>query len=299
MANELRSGAPTATVPPPPGLTPPPTLALVRDLGSGALDEAALRSIYGAAGEPAQRWEVVPGVQTLPFRTPTLPPATHTNTYLVGTGEAPQLVGNVFVDPTRLKLPATTLRTTSGTVNFDPANPYVPRLDLRAETRMRGYDLSVAVTGPYDAPEIVVNTVPPMSSRDSLLLLATGHPPGNGPILAQSADLGLDIEVTGPSSSLTAVMEGSADAAVGGEQVRRRHGGQGEANGDGVGAPQGRRDGLSVEEPQGGRMAEKGNDPPQHGYLRISLSMASTFFLASPNSISVLSLKNSGFCTPA
>ena len=46
------------------------------------------------------------------------------------------------------------------------------------------------------------------------LLLATGHPPGNGPILAQAADLGLDIDVTGPSSSLTAVMEASGDTAI-------------------------------------------------------------------------------------
>ena len=47
------------------------------------------------------------------------------------------------------------------------------------------------------------------------LLLATGHPPGNGPILAQAADLGLDVDVTGPSSSLTAVLEASGDTAIG------------------------------------------------------------------------------------
>ncbi|MBX3270947.1 MAG: MBL fold metallo-hydrolase [Sandaracinaceae bacterium] len=69
-------------------LAPPPLLALLRDLAKGALDEDALRALYGASGEPAQRWEVVPGVWLLPFRTPTLPPATHTNSYLVGTGEA-------------------------------------------------------------------------------------------------------------------------------------------------------------------------------------------------------------------
>jgi len=47
------------------------------------------------------------------------------------------------------------------------------------------------------------------------LLLATGHPPGNGPILAQAADLGIDVNVTGPSSSLTAVLEASGDTAIG------------------------------------------------------------------------------------
>lgn len=69
-------------------LLTPPVVALLRGLASGSLDAAAQRRRYGAGGEPAQRWEAVPGVQMLPFRTPTLPPATHTNSYLVGTGEA-------------------------------------------------------------------------------------------------------------------------------------------------------------------------------------------------------------------
>ncbi len=47
------------------------------------------------------------------------------------------------------------------------------------------------------------------------LLLATGHPPGSGPILAQAADLGLDVNVAGPGSSLTAVLEAAGDTAIG------------------------------------------------------------------------------------
>lgn len=47
------------------------------------------------------------------------------------------------------------------------------------------------------------------------LLLATGHPPGTGPIMAQAADLGLDVNVAGPGSSLTAVMEAAGDTAIG------------------------------------------------------------------------------------
>ena len=47
------------------------------------------------------------------------------------------------------------------------------------------------------------------------LILATGHPPGSGPILAQAADLGLDVNVAGPGSSLTAVLEAAGDTAIG------------------------------------------------------------------------------------
>lgn len=45
------------------------------------------------------------------------------------------------------------------------------------------------------------------------LIVATGHPPGSGPITVQSADLGLDVPVTGAWTVLTLVMGGAADAA--------------------------------------------------------------------------------------
>ncbi|MGH9230676.1 MAG: ABC transporter substrate-binding protein [Acidimicrobiales bacterium] len=47
------------------------------------------------------------------------------------------------------------------------------------------------------------------------LLLATGHPPGSGPITVQSQDLGIDVDVTGAWSVLPLVVEGAGDAATG------------------------------------------------------------------------------------
>jgi branched-chain amino acid transport system substrate-binding protein len=47
------------------------------------------------------------------------------------------------------------------------------------------------------------------------LLVATGHPPGSGPITVQSQDLGLDVPVTGAYSPWALVFEGAGDAAVG------------------------------------------------------------------------------------
>ncbi|MCC7534968.1 MAG: MBL fold metallo-hydrolase [Deltaproteobacteria bacterium] len=60
------------------------------------LDAAAraMRETRGADGRQSQRWEVVPGVFAMPFRTPTLPPATHTNAYVLGSGS-----GAVLVEP--------------------------------------------------------------------------------------------------------------------------------------------------------------------------------------------------------
>lgn len=46
------------------------------------------------------------------------------------------------------------------------------------------------------------------------LILSTGHPPGTGSVLVQVADLGIDVDVTGPGSSLTAVMAAAGDTAI-------------------------------------------------------------------------------------
>jgi len=50
---------------------------------------------------------------------------------------------------------------------------------------------------------------------DPELILATGHPPGTGPIIVQAADLGFDANISGPSASLSAVMEGVGDTGIG------------------------------------------------------------------------------------
>jgi branched-chain amino acid transport system substrate-binding protein len=47
------------------------------------------------------------------------------------------------------------------------------------------------------------------------LLVATGHPPGTGAITVQSADLGLDVPITGSYAPLAAVVSGAGDAAIG------------------------------------------------------------------------------------
>jgi branched-chain amino acid transport system substrate-binding protein len=53
-----------------------------------------------------------------------------------------------------------------------------------------------------------------LESFEPDLLVATGHPPGSGPITVQSQDLGLDVPVTGAYSPFALVMQGAGDAAV-------------------------------------------------------------------------------------
>ncbi len=66
-------------------LMTPPVKTAIRALERGVQGMVGrMRSTPGAQGELYLDSEPVYGIRTLPLRTPTLPPATHTNTYLAG-----------------------------------------------------------------------------------------------------------------------------------------------------------------------------------------------------------------------
>jgi glyoxylase-like metal-dependent hydrolase (beta-lactamase superfamily II)/8-oxo-dGTP pyrophosphatase MutT (NUDIX family) len=72
----------------------PPTLHIIRTLAAGTIDLALrLTSIPEANRGLVRRIEMRPGILLFPLLTPTLPPATHTNCYLVGNPEF------VIIDP--------------------------------------------------------------------------------------------------------------------------------------------------------------------------------------------------------
>lgn len=76
-------------------LLAPPVLHGLKTLASGITDDLTERflSLPQAKGEPVRRIEFRPGFICFPVRTKTLPPATHTNCYLVGSQEF------VIIDP--------------------------------------------------------------------------------------------------------------------------------------------------------------------------------------------------------
>ncbi len=76
-------------------LVAPPVLHAVKTLADGMTDDliARLLSVPQARREPVRRIEFLPGFICFPVRTPTKPPATHTNAYIVGHDEL------VILDP--------------------------------------------------------------------------------------------------------------------------------------------------------------------------------------------------------
>jgi endoribonuclease LACTB2 len=75
-------------------LIPPPVLAVLRALDEGfeRLDER-LAEVAPDGRDRPRIWTIVPGIASVPLRTPTLPPATHTNCYALGDRDL------VLVDP--------------------------------------------------------------------------------------------------------------------------------------------------------------------------------------------------------
>jgi autotransporter translocation and assembly factor TamB len=96
---------------------------------------------------------------------------------LIGTGRAPELVGALFIDDGRVSLPACKLDVTSGSVVFRRADPLVPYLDFVGLTRLRGYEVTMHASGPYEDAKLVFTAIPPLSEEQARVLVLTGQTP--------------------------------------------------------------------------------------------------------------------------
>jgi translocation and assembly module TamB len=114
---------------------------------------------------------------------------------LTGTGEIPLLVGKVYVEPTRLYLPAGRMLLDNGLVRFEQTDPDRPKLDLIGTSTMLGYDITAVIEGPYDEPVITLSSIPTLPNEELLMLLLTGQPPKTVSGRANSTRQGLNIAV--------------------------------------------------------------------------------------------------------
>ncbi|MEJ2688592.1 MAG: translocation/assembly module TamB domain-containing protein, partial [Deltaproteobacteria bacterium] len=106
---------------------------------------------------------------------------------LIGTGEFPQLVGEIYVDNARCSLPAGPLLIDSGLLRFRQSDPDRFYLDLSGSAKMMGYDITAKINGPYDDPTIDLSSYPPLGNEELLLLLLTGQrPTGNSGTIGQT-----------------------------------------------------------------------------------------------------------------
>ena len=97
--------------------------------------------------------------------------------HLAGTGAVPLPEGRIFLKQTRARLPAGTIKLPGGVIEFRSTDPFVPRIDIRGETRLAGHDVNLQLRGPYHDPEILLSSNPPLPNYDLLSLLLTGRLP--------------------------------------------------------------------------------------------------------------------------
>jgi hypothetical protein len=96
---------------------------------------------------------------------------------LRGSGAAPRLDGTLLIGPTRVRLPAAVLEVTSGILTFRNETLLVPRLDITAVTRVRGFDITAQVGGTSAEPELLFTSSPPLASEELAVLVLTGQLP--------------------------------------------------------------------------------------------------------------------------
>lgn len=97
--------------------------------------------------------------------------------FLRGTGEEPVLTGTVYIDSTLVALPTGIVTIQSGVVSFLENFPDIPRVDILAQAKMQGYDITLRAAGPYDQAVVTLSSVPPASNDQLLLLVLTGQSP--------------------------------------------------------------------------------------------------------------------------
>jgi hypothetical protein len=94
--------------------------------------------------------------------------------HLGGTLERPEPTGRATFENADVFLPLTTLRKATGHVEFPADAPLRPRIQMTAEARSRGYEISVQLAGTLPDVDLFVFTEPYLDPDDALFLVATG-----------------------------------------------------------------------------------------------------------------------------
>jgi translocation and assembly module TamB len=96
---------------------------------------------------------------------------------LGGTLREPRASGEVTVDNGRMTFPFGALELTRGAVRLTQTDPYRPQLDFQGQGMNFGYQLQMHLSGAADAPNLAFTSVPPLSTRQILLMLSAGEIP--------------------------------------------------------------------------------------------------------------------------
>jgi translocation and assembly module TamB len=104
---------------------------------------------------------------------------------LRGTLSSPVLLGRVNINQGELTFFGNKYNINDGTISFFNPVKLEPVLDVSLETRARGVDVTINVTGPLNKLNVNYRSDPPLQFADLVALLATGRTPENPTLAAR------------------------------------------------------------------------------------------------------------------
>lgn len=135
---------------------------------------------FSVPQEPFADWLLdirVKGQKFLRVMSPVFKGKVSTGLQLGGTLKEPVALGDVSIESGQIIFPFGSLDVNRGLVQLTRENPHQPKIDFGGQGMNFGYNISINVTGNADAPNIVFNSVPPLTTREIMLMLTAGEIP--------------------------------------------------------------------------------------------------------------------------
>jgi translocation and assembly module TamB len=105
------------------------------------------------------------------------------NLRLRGTFSNPAVLGRININQGVVYFFGTRYNLTQGTVSFFNPVRVDPIIDIDLETKARGIDVTLNISGPVDKPNLTPRSDPPLQFNEIVALLATGRTPTSDPTM--------------------------------------------------------------------------------------------------------------------
>ena len=110
------------------------------------------------------------------------------NLQLRGNVTNPAVIGRIVISQGQLVFYGTRYTINQGSISFYNPLKIDPILDIDLETKARGIDITLTVSGPLNKPKLTPRSDPPLQFQEIVALLATGRTPTSDPtLLAQQS----------------------------------------------------------------------------------------------------------------
>jgi len=122
------------------------------------------------------------------------------NLRLRGTAANPAILGRINITQGELAFFGNNYSINQGSVSFFNPAKIDPILNIDLETKARGVDVILTVTGPLNKPNVAYRSDPPLQFSDVVALLATGRTPTDPTLAVRDTGQSQSLLQTGPSA---------------------------------------------------------------------------------------------------